>query len=253
MYRGSRKHILDWVESPGFLAELTDLVKPVDLVIPTPAAYAPRGYGAPKEAQLSQVRSEFAVLNPVRNELRDWWLKHPRGARTPNWDLVVACQIDGRSGLLLVEAKANHAELKVDGISKIVKGSSNSRQNHRQIRLAIASARKGLAARGIETRITAFNHYQLANRVAFMWKLATLGIPTVLVYLGFTGDSGIDDVGPRIIDEADWRAAFNAHAKDIIPTSMLEKKLDLGGAPAWLLIRSRPVKTPSKPARKGQS
>ena len=30
------------------------------------------------------------------------------------------------------------------------------------------------------------SHYQLANRLAFACKITSLGIPTVLVYLGFT-------------------------------------------------------------------
>jgi len=31
-------------------------------------------------------------------------------------------------------------------------------------------------------------HYQLSNRLAFLWRLAKADIPTVLVYLGCTGD-----------------------------------------------------------------
>jgi len=77
--------------------------------------------------------------------------------------------------------------------------------------------------------------------VAFLWKLATLGIPTVLIYLGFSGDEGIRDAGAPFEDDADWRRAFGDYTKDQIPASMLERRLELGAAPAWFLVRSRKV------------
>jgi hypothetical protein len=36
-------------------------------------------------------------------------------------------------------------------------------------------------------------HYRFANRLAFAWKTASEGMPTILLYLGFTGDDGISD------------------------------------------------------------
>ena len=38
--------------------------------------------------------------------------------------------------------------------------------------------------------------------LAFTWKLTSLGIPTVVVYLGFLGDSGIANAGEPFSDEA---------------------------------------------------
>ena len=240
-YRGSRKHILDWVESPQFIAELTEMLKPVNAVIPAAAAYLPKGYASPREARLDSLDAGLAVVESVREPLRNWWLEHHRGANTPNWDLVVECEIEGRPGLVLVEAKANWPELKVEGKSSKPEDSPNSRANHDRIRDAIAEARAGLGvvAPGIDIRID--SHYQLANRVAFLWKLATLGIPTVLVYLGFTGDEGIRDAGAPFEDDADWRHAFSDYTKNQIPASIFERRLELGAAPAWFLVRSRAV------------
>lgn len=64
----------------------------------------------------------------------------------------------------------------------------------------IAEACAGLQLLGPAVRISRDSHYQLSNRVAFAWKLATLGLPTVLVYLGFWGDDGIADVGEPFWD-----------------------------------------------------
>lgn len=51
------------------------------------------------------------------------------------------------------------------------------------------------------------SHYQFANRLGFAWKLASIGVPTVLVYLGFTGDDGIIDRGEPLRDADHWRTA----------------------------------------------
>jgi len=54
-----------------------------------------------------------------------------------------------------------------------------------------------------DVRLDRDSHHQLANRLAFTWKLATLGIPVVLLY--FTGrDEGIADAGEPILDDAYW-------------------------------------------------
>jgi hypothetical protein len=190
----------------------------------------------------------FAALRGIRNELRRWWLVHHRGANTPNWDLVVACEIDGRSGLVLVEAKANCAELKADGKPLLASHTNRSSANHERIRRAIAEARAGLAAAGYEASIDIDSHYQLANRVAFTWKLAALGVPTVLVYLGFTGDHGIRDVGAPLADDAHWRKTFFEHSQPVVPESIVDRRLDLLGAPAWILVRSRRVREAYAPA-----
>ena len=91
------------------------------------------------------------------------------------------------------------------------------------------------------------SHYQLANRLAFTWKLATLGIPVMLLYLGFTGDDGIRVAGRPFADDADWRNAFNAYVSDAVPLSMFDRRLEVGSTPIWLVSRSRPVIEVSPP------
>jgi hypothetical protein len=87
--------------------------------------------------------------------------------------------------------------------------------------------------------------YQLSNRLAFTWKLATLGIPVVLLYLGFTGDEGIRDVGEPLRDDEDWRHTFATHFSKVAPVGLLEQRFEIDGAPVWLLARSREVLEPS--------
>ena len=105
----------------------------------------------------------------------------------------MGCRIDERPGLLLVEAKANWAELSIAGKQLKPNASRKSWENHKRIGAAIGEACDAWQQIHPRVMIARDSHYQLANRLA--WTLVTLGIPVVLLYLGFTGDEGIRDVG----------------------------------------------------------
>jgi hypothetical protein len=242
MYRGSRKHILDWTEQPDFIVRLLDMILPVQAHVTAGSIWMPRGYRFPDEARLETFGSEFLKDHHAWPVLRRWWLRHERGANTPNWDLAVGCEIEGKPGLIVVEAKANKAELKSEGKEPPSDSSSQrSVENHKHIAHAIGEARQGLHTLGFETRIDRDRYYQLSNRIAFAWKLASVGIPTVLVYLGFLGDSGIADVGPQFGDDADWRSTFLDHALQVGTDGLFQNRVEIGCAAAWFLVRSRSV------------
>jgi hypothetical protein len=147
----------------------------------------------------------------------------------------------GRPGLILVEAKANVPELSLAGKPFDAAASAASAENHQQIGRAINEACAALKRISTATSISRDSHYQLSNRVAFAWKLASLGVPTVLVYLGFSGDSGIADAGTPFTDSVHWHAAFGAYAHSVVPRDLVERKIECGAASTWLLVRSRPV------------
>jgi hypothetical protein len=241
IFRGSRKHVLDWTSRPEFCAELLQLVQPVDARISAHSRWMPRGYDAPEEARLETFGPLFLPDSTAWKTLRGWWLCHEEGANTPNWDIAVGCEIDGRPGIILVEAKANVPELSDAGKQIVPKASENSRDNHVQIGHAISEACVALRRINDGTSIDRDSHYQLSNRVAFAWKLASLGIPTVLVYLGFYGDDGIADAGPPFKGAIHWREVFEEHSRAVVPTDLFERKLDIGAASTWFLVRSRPV------------
>ncbi len=208
----------------------------------------PRGADSPREARLEEFGPKWLPGNPAWSELQRWWLRHPHGANTPNWDIALGCMIEGRPGLILVEAKANWPELGLAGKTLANDASPNSRENHDQIGRAIDEAQQGWQRVDQRVRFSRDSHYQLANRLAFTWKLAMLGIPVVLIYLGFTGDEGIRaDAGAPFADAADWRAAFAGYTRSIIPLELLDRRIDLGPAPAWLTLQSRAVMEVSAP------
>jgi hypothetical protein len=247
MYRGSRKHVLDWTGRPEFAIELLQLVAPVQCRISARSQWMPRGHGAPEEARLDTFGPRALPHPQAWSALRAWWLVHERGANTPNWDLAATCEIEGTPGLILVEAKANVPELSVAGKTLDATASAASAANHERIGLAIQEACAALRQVNASTAISRNSHYQLSNRVAFAWKLASLGIPTVLVYVGFLGDIGIADAGAPFTDAAHWHASFAEYAASIVPKDLFERRLDCGAAPTWLLARTRPVLEASVP------
>lgn len=210
--RGSRKHILDWVEQPGFLAELQQMVSPVPCRIAPDALFMPTGHADRREARLDSFGPEVLPTSGDWPELRKWWLRHPKGANTPNWDLTVGCEINGRPGLILVEAKATASELS-DAAKAIgwksekrsESGRQRSKENLEQIDAAIELANTGLRPLFPDIALSTSSHYQLSNRLAFAWKLAAGGIPVVLLYLGFTDDEAFRDF---LRDDSDWRSLF---------------------------------------------
>ena len=247
MHRGSRKHVLDWTDRPEFAVELLQLVSPVDCRFSGRSRWMPCGHGSPDEARLETFGPNVLPDPETWSTLRRWWLAHERGANTPNWDIAASCEIEGRPGLILVEAKANVPELSVAGKPADPSASVHSVENHERIGLAITEACDALKLIASSTAIHRDSHYQLSNRVAFAWKLASLGIPTVLTHLGFVGDAGIADVGTPFESPGHFDKVFADYARSVVPIELFERRIDCGLAPMWLLVRSRAVSEVSGP------
>lgn len=241
VYRGSRKHVLDWTGRPEFLSELAVLAAPAPISGLESAMFMPQGSAKPREARLETFGPAWLPGHPAWQTIEAWWLKHTEGANTPNWDIAVGCQVEERPGLVLVEAKANWPELSAAGKGAANETSSKSVENHEQIDRAINEANNGWQKIDDRTSISRSSHYQLANRLAFTWKLSQLGLPVVLIYLGFTGDEGIRDAGKPFSDHGDWQKAFKGYSKRALPETLLETRIDTGRAPVWVFSRSRVV------------
>jgi len=90
-------------------------------------------------------------------------------ANTPNWDIVSKCEIGGKRGLILVEAKAHTEESKIAG-----KGADKV-ENDCRIGAAISEANSALNSVLPRWALTKVSHYQLCNRFAWAWKLGAMG------------------------------------------------------------------------------
>jgi hypothetical protein len=230
--RGSRARCVLMTDGPNMVVakRLTRLVEPFARVDPARDAWMPRGLTAPAEARLGEATR--LLPSGHREILTDWWLAVRGRANTPNWDITATATIEGRKGLVLVEAKAHSRELKEDGM-----GAGNER-NRERIRAAVLDAHQALNASGSGWALSCDSRYQLANRFAWSWKLASLGVPVVLVYLGFLNAEEIRDRGEPFAHTGAWDQAVRAHANGIVPGNAWEQRLDVEGTPVVPLIRS---------------
>jgi hypothetical protein len=147
---------------------------------------------------------------------------------------------------LLVGAKAHESELKRDGKALKTGASEQSRRNHEHITGALDEANRALgAAVHGDVNISVTTHYQLANRLAWTWKLAECGLPVVLLYLGFTGDTYFEKDYFR--DAAHWQRAMGAYMEGVVPIDLPGKAIAVGKDGSFsILVKEVPVKTPSR-------
>jgi hypothetical protein len=226
--------------APGQVAEnLTQLISPFGSVSPADR-WMPQGFDNIEEAQLDNVPG---LLDPkTATELRKWWLaaKTPN-ARTPNFDIASTCTIQGKLGLLLIEAKAHDEELnkEIAGKKLTREASQHSMANHGRIGKAIAKARDGLReATSMEWHISRDSHYQMSNRFAWAWKLTELGFAVALVYLGFLNVQEMKDKGKPFANDSEWERLVKAHSEPLFPHEVWNRQWTINGRPFIPMIRS---------------
>jgi len=235
--RGSLRGCLDimGLPSPRVAEHLTLLACPSGAVITAGLdKWRPRGREDYKETTLVD---EADFLPPgVSQTLTGWWLEVVRRARLPNWDIASSCLIEGKRGLLLVEAKAHDKELSPAG--KKPSKTANGKLNNTKIGTAIELANTGLNGVLKGWALTRDSDYQLCNRFAWTWKLASLGVPVVLIYLGFLNAREMLDQGEPFTNHGAWEACLRSHAKNRVPDAAWGKRFQINGVPAWFLIKS---------------
>ena len=185
-----------------------------------------------QEAEL--VRVEILSCS-LRRDLRQWWLAVNGRARTPTWDIASSCKVHGESGLLLVEAKAHRNEL----WQQANECRSTRPENREHICGAIAEAADGLqSVTGNPWHISCESHYQLANRFAWSWKIASLGVPVVLVYLGFLKADEVGKDGGVFDTSKSWEQTLKSYGDGIVDNSCWGNCLEVAGVPFLPLIRA---------------
>lgn len=228
-----RCHLLTHGTPEQVANRLTKLIAPWGVVAATDR-WMPEGFDDIEEAQLHKAQGLLDV-NHYGQALLSWWLAvaSPTAA-TPNWDIASTCTIEGKPGLLLVEAKAHRAELKPDD-----RCGARNKENFRRIGDAIRTANDDLNKVQDGWNLSHESHYQLCNRFAWSQKLATLGIPVVLVYLGFLK---ADEMQSPFPNAQSWKNAVLKYAGEFVPGSVWGNKLILDDAPIYPLIRSMNIR-----------
>ena len=240
--RGSkpRCHFLTHGSPDDVAARLTALAGPFASVAGSDR-WMPQGFADLEEAQLNKAPR---LLTPVISaRLGEWWIPADKQlSMTPNFDIASTCTVDGAPGLLLVEAKAHESELINEaGGRQLRKDDSKGRKaNHATIGAAIESSRVGLqAATRLKWQISRDSHYQMSNRFAWSWKLAQLGVPVVLVYLGFLKANDMSKPGEVPFAHAGaWETLVHAHSAPLFPGKVWNRTWGVNGVPFVPLIRS---------------
>lgn len=236
-HRGSRKHVLDWVSEPDFIAQLNAMIAASGArVEPARDQWMPTATDD-TEARFDTAGKHLLPRPEILEELLKWWLSERRGANTPNWDFAATCRLSEKQGLVLVEAKAHEDEMDWGAKPLAASASVGSKSNHQRIGEAIEEARAALDRVLPGTvAISRDRHYQLSNRIAYAWKLASLGVPVVLIYLGFVGDTYFKYDYLRDADH--WQRVMGGYMQGVLPLSMAGKSVSCGAASFTMLVES---------------
>jgi len=225
-------HMLDWLDGGSFIQSINEMLRPTEFFVPQSGRRMPKGWQDTDEARLGR-ECESLIDDTLNATILNWWLVNVSGANVPNWDLACAALYrGGKQALVLAEAKAHVKEFTESAGGH----RSGNSQNQERIAGAIEEARVALAHHADGVGISSTAWYQFSNRVAFAWKVASQGVPTALIYLGFTGDKGISNTELR--DHDHWRETVLSSTREIFPSSLWERPIDCNGTPLWFLIRS---------------
>jgi hypothetical protein len=239
--KGSKRCMLELISSANYISKMNSILEPTGAIIGSADTFMPKGLHDHTEAELKDFLGEH-FSRELGTEIRKWWLaKSTPNTRTPNWDLVSTCTINNQKGVLLVEAKAHHNELKYERKGKQLRkdASQNSLANHTKIGLAIEEANAGInkVIRGVS--ISRDKCYQLSNRIAHAWWLAKHDIPVVIIYLGFLNAEDMNYGGREIFrTDDDWETCFKNHANHVGVDNVMDKWVECGKSQFKLICRS---------------
>ncbi|TYB79171.1 hypothetical protein [Bizionia myxarmorum] len=239
--KGSQYAVIKLVESNDFIKNINKLIKGTKAEISRYDNWMPKSLYNDKEAELKNFLKYNFNLQ-IANKIVEWWLyTNSWSNRTPVWDLISTCTINGKKGLLLVEGKAHSDELNDKPKKKTSDSGSKegSLKNHERIGEAINEANEYIKDSHPEINISRDNCYQLSNRIAYSWWLANQGVPVVLVYLGFLNCHDMDYNRRKLFkNDADWQTCFNEHAKKVGVDTITNKWVDCGSSKFITICKS---------------
>lgn len=234
--RGSRPRCVLLTEgsSDEVADRLTRLVDIPDVKVSFRDSWMPCGKRKVAEAQLgNRNQVNHLVSGDIQQQLQQWWLEVP--ATTPNWDIASTCTIQSKPGLLLVEAKAHLKEL----CPALDKCGSTNPGNRKQIFRALAEAATELEmTTGKPWNLSRDHHYQISNRFAWSWKLASLRIPVVLLYLGFLNAEEMADQKSLFHTKDEWEMSLKGYGSEIVDNNCWREWQYVVGTPLLPLIRA---------------
>ncbi len=222
--------------------------------------WGPRGKEAPGEIRIDEAMG-FLKNPDHKAELRNWWTSEVPGARTPTWDIASTCTVNGIKGLLLIETKAHIGELNSDHsgsrekpiLAQIKKGFSEATDGWNDKLHKYAEEHGFRLSHNV--KLSTDSHFQLSTHFAFAWKLAQMGVPVILVYLGFLNAVELEDENRLIFRNIElWKRCVFEKTNKPLPEEIWDGTFNFDGTPLTVLRRTMTVELPfiSKTAVLGQ-
>jgi hypothetical protein len=221
------------------------------------ACWMPNGLDDCEEARLHKAGAIISDAT-AREKLLNWWLAVPNATRTttPNWDIASTCSIQGKPGILLIEARAHDAELRNEewekplGVEDSKEVSLESRRNHVRIGCSIQEAAIALFDQTkLNWALSRGCCYQMSSRFAWGWKLADLRMPVILIYLGFLDCEEMGDGTDQrpIVSQSDGQQLVEAHSQPLFPRKVWNKEWQVHGQSFIPLVRTyrQPLDAPT--------
>lgn len=236
-----RCHWLTHGSAAQVAERLSALIAPWGRVEET-AVCLPKGFDDVTEAQLHKPTG--LVPEQTRLALSNWWLgRDDAFLRTPHWDIATTCTVGGNTnGVLLIEAKAHTSELvgASAGRAQSLPVTEDAERSAARIGACIDEASAALTAdTGLPWSLSRDRNYQMSNRFAWAWKLAELGHPVILVYLGFLGAKEMVQKNSSAFDShGTWENLVRTESKNLFPTEVWNRAWEVGGVPIIPLIRA---------------
>lgn len=139
-----------------------------------------------------------------------WWV--PSAGKKATWDYICRAEINGKKGLILLEAKAHKGETNKKGDIPHVPGkATDSNKAGRNFRQKEQNIKEEFKKFDIAYDASVHGYYQVANRIAYASRIhSVLNIPVLLIFLGFIGDAHFKD---KWENEAAWLKDMNAYLK----------------------------------------
>lgn len=225
LYKGSKKHVLDLIDSSDFIDTLNTILLPYGAKIIDTKSLQPKGLIDVSELGLQSFINKNKIINlfPLLKDFdfNKWW--KPCGGKAPTWDMISLCKHEGKDAILLVEAKAHKKEFNKSQKQPLKENAPDkAKQNHVNIEDRIKEACNNLNNNNSGFKISVDKHYQLSNRVAFALRLKQLNVPVILLYLGFTKDTYFKM--DFFKDDVHWNEEFNKYIEGVVPLNFINSK-----------------------------